>query len=155
MRTATIGKQFTFHAAHQLPHHHGLCQHLHGHSYKLEVAVTGRVSDPDGASDEGMVTDFDRIKACYKEEVEPLVEHRFLNDTLFNKVPTTLIDGPDGGKLPCALTTCENIAMWLHEVFTKALIRDPNEMGAYVRITLWETPTSYARVPADRNGVDR
>lgn len=160
MRTVTVGKQFTFHAAHQLPHHNGQCRDLHGHTYKLEVAVTGKVSDPDGASDEGMVIDFADIKAVYKEYIEPLVEHKFLNDTLFNHVPTTLIEDNEGDPpvagavLPCALTTCENIARWIHEVVTAQLVIDETVRESYIRITLWETPTSYARVPADRNGVD-
>jgi 6-pyruvoyltetrahydropterin/6-carboxytetrahydropterin synthase len=40
-RTATVRKCFTFDAAHQLPNHGGKCRHPHGHTYKVEVALTG------------------------------------------------------------------------------------------------------------------
>lgn len=154
MRIVTVGKQFTFHAAHQLPHHNGLCKDLHGHTYKLEVTITGKVNEPHGGSDEGMVIDFADIKLAYGKLIEPLVEHKFLNETLFDKIPSTLIDDPLAGTLPCALTTCENIARWIHKVLSAELLDQSAAGEQFVRVTLWETPTSFARVPADRNGVD-
>ena len=36
-----IRKQFAFEAAHVLPYHTGKCSRLHGHSYRLEVALEG------------------------------------------------------------------------------------------------------------------
>jgi 6-pyruvoyltetrahydropterin/6-carboxytetrahydropterin synthase len=63
-----IRKQFRFEAAHVLPHHPGKCSRLHGHSYRLEVAVSGPLQ-PSGPA-QGMV-------------VERL-DHASLNDVMPN-----------------------------------------------------------------------
>lgn len=162
MRTVTVGKSFDFHASHVLPNHNGKCARLHGHTYKVEVRYTGYVKDPCGESDEGMVIDFQTIKDVYKEYVEPHVEHQHLNDTLLRWLPHTLVSSDpndkDASQVPAALTTCENIARWVHSVFHEKLITDrlaPSAHGQYVRVVVWETPTSFAVVPADRNGVEQ
>jgi 6-pyruvoyltetrahydropterin/6-carboxytetrahydropterin synthase len=158
MRLATISKRFTFHAAHRLPNHAGMCRGLHGHSYVLEVAVTGRVKDADGSSSEGMVIDFQELKAIYASRIEPRVEHQFLNETLRGFVPETDREEVDvrtygdadertitGAGTP--LTTAENIATWIHDVFVAAL--EPATVGGpitNVQVTLWETPTSSATI---------
>ena len=36
-----VGKQFSFDASHQLVGHFGKCANLHGHTYKVEVVLTG------------------------------------------------------------------------------------------------------------------
>ena len=48
-----VRRRFDFEAAHRLPRHPGKCRELHGHSYRLVVAVE-RPVDPDS----GMVIDF-------------------------------------------------------------------------------------------------
>lgn len=122
-----VGKTFSFDAAHQLPNHEGKCRRLHGHTYKLEVEVEGLVKEPVGEaprSDEGMVIDFSILKAIFKEHIEPLVDHQFLNETI-----------------PVPVTTCEMIATWIRDTF---LLHLPEAMPVTVR--LWETPTSYAEI---------
>lgn len=128
-----VSKQFSFHAAHQLPNHNGQCRRLHGHTYQLELMVRGitkPVRPEDPRSDEGMVLDFSELKAIYKDRIEPLVEHQCLNETLSH--------------LP--VTTCEQIAWWIHSVFHDALTQRADEFGGIsdVGVRLWETPTSYA-----------
>lgn len=73
---AEVVRTFRFDAAHRLPHvpagHR--CANLHGHSYRVDVHVTGPVDEQTG-----WVIDFGRIK----ELVEPLLsqlDHRCLND---------------------------------------------------------------------------
>ena len=55
-----VGKQFSFDAAHQLVGHFGKCANLHGHTYKVEVVLTGSIND--SGSSEGMVVDFYHVK---------------------------------------------------------------------------------------------
>jgi 6-pyruvoyltetrahydropterin/6-carboxytetrahydropterin synthase len=125
MPSATISKSFEFHAAHQLPNHGGACRELHGHTYRLRVEVSGKIKPANGAPDEGMVLDFSAIKRCYRDWVEPLVEHRFLNETLRDVVE---------------VTTAENLAVWMQGVFE-------DRLGRACSIELWETPSSSVRVP--------
>lgn len=146
---ATIAKRFTFHAAHRLPHHDGPCRDLHGHSYVLEVAVTGRVKAPNGDPDEGMVLDFTELKRIYAEKVEPFVEHKFLNETLVGRLVTTVVEHAMDVSIPPydePLTTCENIAMWIHGEFSNELVNGHLLPQRQVTVRLWETPTSFAEV---------
>lgn len=152
--TATVCKSFTFSAAHHLPHHDGLCRGQHGHTYKLEVMVTGAILEPvieDPVSPEGMVVDFNEIKTAYREIIEPLVEHKDLNVTMEGLLPKVYVEDEDAWY---PLTTCENLVTWMYWALQEALI-DTGVIGEhYLRVRLWEGPTSYAQLPADRNGVD-
>lgn len=127
---AKVAKEWTFHAAHQLPNHDGACQRLHGHSYKLEVSVSGWVKPANGDPDEGMVLDFGVLKDIYMGEVEPFVEHQDLNVTLAGV---------------CPLTTSENVAGWMLRIFHEALSRREIKFEA-LSVKLWETPTSHVEV---------
>lgn len=127
-----VAKIFDFHAAHKLPKHDGQCRDLHGHTYKLEVIVDGLLQEPNETwnPEEGMVLDFGRLKEIWKEHLEPLVEHKYLNETLENIVP---------------VTTCEMMATWFRDTFFHHL--SDTETGPFVvHVRLWETPTSYAEV---------
>lgn len=133
---ATIAKHFTFAASHQLPNHDGPCHDLHGHTYKLEVMVTGRVRQPlqEPAPNEGMVLDFAELKRVYAEHIEPRVDHKHLNDTLIDVLPHAA-----AGPVP----TSENIAAWIWSVFN-GVLREPVLPERRITIRLWESPTSYA-----------
>ena len=69
---------FTFEAAHRLDWHPGKCRNLHGHSYRLDVSVSGPL---DG---NGVVVDFDELAAVVRREVIDRWDHRDLNDVLDN-----------------------------------------------------------------------
>jgi 6-pyruvoyltetrahydropterin/6-carboxytetrahydropterin synthase len=109
-----IRKQFPFEAAHSLPHHQGKCARVHGHSYLLEVAISGPLHK-DGPA-RGMVEDFDALEALVTTEVIEPLDHRPLND---------LIDNP----------TAEEIVLW-------AWRRLEGRLPALDELVLWETPTS-------------
>lgn len=133
-----IAKDFDFHASHILPDHRGACSRLHGHTYKLRIAVSGDPQPVDGRSTGGMVTDFGVLKRVYKLKIEPVVEHQDLNETLV-----------DPGTIPAS--TCEHIALWIARVvaYDLAQLSDEANPSGRVRfeyVQLWETPTSFALV---------
>lgn len=79
-------KEFTFEAAHRLPHvpvDHK-CARLHGHSYVVRVHVRG---DIDPAS--GMVMDFADIKAAVNPLVIDRLDHYYLNEVEGLENPTS------------------------------------------------------------------
>lgn len=89
-----IIKKFTFDAAHRLWNIHwneqknkevyGKCTNLHGHTYKLEVVISG------GNATSGMVMNFRDLSQIVKEEVIERYDHAYLNDLPeFVGVPTT------------------------------------------------------------------
>ena len=60
-----VSKEFTFDAAHHLFHYEGKCKSLHGHTYHLQIAVSGYLDE------RGMTYDFGDLKSIYKDHLEP------------------------------------------------------------------------------------
>lgn len=87
-----IFKVFTIEAAHRLPHLPAShkCSRLHGHSFRIELHVSGPVS-----AREGWVQDFAELSAAFKPLFDRL-DHHYLNE-----IPG--LDNP----------TSENLARWL------------------------------------------
>ncbi len=94
---ARLDVEVYFAAAHRLPRYEGPCFRMHGHNYRLFVAVEGEV---DPAT--GMVADFGVVQALVREHVLARVDHRTLNDILENP-------------------TAENIARWAYEALAPHL----------------------------------
>jgi 6-pyruvoyltetrahydropterin/6-carboxytetrahydropterin synthase len=111
-----IRKHFRFEAAHVLPYHPGKCARLHGHSYRLEVALRGPLQT-DGPA-RGMIDDFDTIKRIVRTEVIDVLDHQSLNELIANP-------------------TAEHIAMWIWE-------RLLPQLPGLDEVTVWETATSAA-----------
>lgn len=81
---ATVSKRFTFDAAHRLdrlpPDHK--CHRMHGHTYEVELVVTGEVDD------NGFVIDYADIAEMWAPLHEKL-DHRILNEVPGLEIPST------------------------------------------------------------------
>ena len=112
----TVSKQFSFEAAHSLPHlpvgHK--CRNIHGHSYVVEIYCTGPLDE------RGFVMDFAELSAAMKPLVERL-DHQNLNDVL-----------------PVA-STAENLGAWIMEQLTP-------QLPMLSRVDVRETARTCARV---------
>ena len=95
-----IWKEFTFEAAHHLPHvpDEHKCRRLHGHSFRVEVRVRG---DTDPRL--GWVMDFGELKAAWRP-LHDTLDHHYLNE-----VPG--LDNP----------TSEVLARWIWQRLAPAL----------------------------------
>ncbi|MDQ1909748.1 6-carboxytetrahydropterin synthase QueD [Paenibacillus sp. GD4] len=129
-RDVLVSKEFTFDSAHHLHCYEGKCQSLHGHTYKLQVVMRGKVDE------RGITIDFADIKRIAKERVIDRLDHRYLNEVL-----------------PPMNTTAENMVVWMYEQLEAAL-KDEGLFPAIrlEEVRLWETPTSYAAVTASMMG---
>ena len=80
-----IFKEFSFEAAHRLPNVPAdhKCARLHGHSFRVEVHVTGPVG-----SETGWVMDFAEIKRAFQPLVAQL-DHHYLNEIEGLENPTS------------------------------------------------------------------
>ncbi|MGE0131503.1 MAG: 6-carboxytetrahydropterin synthase QueD [Blastocatellales bacterium] len=87
-----VFKIFSIEAAHRLPHvpPDHKCGRLHGHSFKVEIHVRGKVG-----SETGWVMDFADIKQAFQPIFEQL-DHRYFNE----------IEGLEN-------PTSENLARWI------------------------------------------
>lgn len=113
-----ITQSFRFEAAHFLPNvptgHR--CLRVHGHSYKVDVSVTGPV-----LAERGWVVDFYDVEAAFAPLLDTLDHH------LLNEVPG--LENP----------TAEHIAMWIWERLKPAL-------PGLVSVRVHETELSSATV---------
>jgi len=87
-----LRRTFQFEAAHLLPHlpETHKCRRLHGHSFQVEIVVTGEV-DPKF----GWVMDYADVKAAFKPLWDRL-DHYYLNEVKGLENPTS-----------------ENLAIWI------------------------------------------
>jgi 6-pyruvoyltetrahydropterin/6-carboxytetrahydropterin synthase len=105
-------QEFRFEAAHRLPRVPAghKCAQLHGHSYRIEVAVSGHVNE-----ETGWFIDYQRLHDAWAPLVAQL-DHHYLNDIRGLENPTS-----------------EILARWLWDQFALAL---PN---ALERVIVFET----------------
>lgn len=85
----TLTRRFTFEACHHLPFYDGACHRLHGHSYKMEVTVTGDVITDKENPKCGMIIDFKDLNKLVNDVVISKYDHQDLN--LFFSNPTAEI----------------------------------------------------------------
>ncbi|EER47132.1 6-pyruvoyltetrahydrobiopterin synthase [Actinobacillus minor NM305] len=132
-----IAKEFSFDMAHMLDGHDGKCQNLHGHTYKLQVEVTGNLH-LEGAK-RGMVMDYSDLKALVKQHILDPMDHAFIYDLQSDKetkVAQLLMDLDSKVYGIPSRTTAEEMAKYIFEKLAN--------VGLPVSlIRLWETPTSY------------
>ncbi|MDH5634156.1 MAG: 6-carboxytetrahydropterin synthase QueD [Gammaproteobacteria bacterium] len=95
-----IFKIFTVEAAHHLPNvpEDHKCRRLHGHSFRIEIHVSGPVGE-----ETGWVLDFADIKTAFEPLYQQL-DHHYLNE----------IEGLEN-------PTSENIARWIWQHLKPAL----------------------------------
>lgn len=148
-----------FAAAHNLTQHEGGCWNLHGHNYRVEVAVTGPLQE-EGPS-RGMVIDFSDIKDIYKSKIHTKLDHAYILaenkpdwylaftklycDFMGSSVEQaeTVIDGLLGkvAHLPIVETTAECMSEWIANEMQEHM---PDDV-LIVWLKLYETETSYAQ----------
>jgi len=106
---------FGVEASHQLPRapEDSPCRRLHGHSWRIELAVAGPV-DPDS----GWLLDYHAIEAAWKPLREAL-DHRHLNEVEGLSNPTS-----------------ENLAVWIWSRLSEPL------GSLLLRVTVHETCTA-------------
>lgn len=79
MPTMVVEKEVRFESAHLLPYYDGPCRNLHGHSYRLVLAVEGKVEPKSG-----ILVDFYELEEIVQKEVLDQVDHKYLNDFIEN-----------------------------------------------------------------------
>jgi 6-pyruvoyltetrahydropterin/6-carboxytetrahydropterin synthase len=117
---------FKFECCHSLEENYfGKCSNLHGHSYKMTVAVKGDIDNLTG-----FVIDFAKLKDIVNEIIISKVDHTNLNESMREHFSLR------------GNTTCENmiIAFWwaldhiISETYSNLTLDE---------ISLWETENNY------------
>lgn len=126
-----VAKRIDFCYGHRLLDYDGVCRHLHGHNAVAEIEVETAALDG-----RNMVVDFRDIKRIVKAWIDDNLDHRMIlrhDDPMVGPLraagePLFLLDSNP---------TAERLAQLLFET-CRAL-----ELPV-VRVTLWETPSSWA-----------
>jgi 6-pyruvoyltetrahydropterin/6-carboxytetrahydropterin synthase len=127
----SVTKRIEFCYGHRLLDYEGMCRHPHGHNAVAEIEIQADALDA-----RNMVADFGDIKRIVKGWVDREIDHRMIlrrDDPLVQSLevlgePVYLLDSNP---------TVERIAQLLYDV--------SREQGLpVVRVTVWETPTSWA-----------
>jgi len=146
MSVIRITKEFKFEMAHALLGYDGPCKNIHGHSYKLNVTVKGKIKNSTTDSDEGMVVDFGVIKKI----VNDLIVHKYDHALVLNekmKIDFTQFDFMQKLILVPFQPTCENLLIHYADLIKTQL---PSNLTLH-NLFLRETPTSYAEWFAEDN----
>jgi len=138
----TISREYWFSAAHRIEGH-PKCGRLHGHNYKVTVAIQSH-----SLPDNGMLIDYSELDAICKPIIESL-DHRYLssisnmrNDDPYGRIATLRGDAVE---LHVPASTGEHIAEFLWKRFWDALQESQCrcERGE-LSVTVSETPKSTA-----------
>jgi 6-pyruvoyltetrahydropterin/6-carboxytetrahydropterin synthase len=127
----SVTKRLEFCYGHRLLDYDGICQHPHGHNAVAEIEVRAATLDR-----RNMVCDFSDIKRLVKGWIDKELDHRMLlrhDDPLVAALqqlgePVFLVDSNP---------TAERIARLIFDYAASQGL-------PVVRVTVWETPTSYA-----------
>ncbi len=129
--------------AHALLGYDGPCKNIHGHSYRLELTVSGVPLKVEGHPKLGMVMDFGELKSI----VQNVVLNEFDHSTVLNE-KSGLADSPEinsiFGKVILVpyQPTCENL---LIDIRQRILDKLPKNISLE-KIRLHETATSFAEI---------
>lgn len=127
----SVTKRIEFCYGHRLLDYDGMCKHPHGHNAVAEIEIQASALDA-----RNMVADFGDIKRIVKGWVDREIDHRMIlrrDDPLVASLaalgePVYLLDSNP---------TVERIAQLLFDI--------SRQQGLpVVRVTVWETPTSWA-----------
>ncbi len=114
----SIGKVFEFEACHHLGNEkiYGKCSKLHGHTYKMEIEITGMINQY------GWICDFSELKKIVSDFILNRYDHAYINE--FIEVPTA-----------------ENMIIDIYKILNNKL-KEQNLI--LKKIKLYETSTNYA-----------
>ena len=140
-----IGKVIQWDMGHRVLNHRSVCKGLHGHRYKAEICVEGKLIEEKGASEEGMVIDFADIKKVAQKFIQEELDHAFMVWDRDHEL-LEFFKSSQGHKpviVPFS-PTAENVAAYIFNKL-KDKFTDVFKTGLKLQsVKLWETPSSYA-----------
>lgn len=137
--TVRIAKQFRFECAHALMGYDGPCRNIHGHSYELEIVISGKPQFGHASVPEGMIMDFSALKAIVKYRILSLLDHKLVINEKDSATYESVKDTHAIVMLPYN-PTCEMLLIFIQGKLIQYL---PAHVKLVV-VRLRETSTAYA-----------
>lgn len=138
-----VTKEVTFDSAHMLSHYSGKCHNLHGHTYKLQVSLEGKLSS-DG-NDESMVMDFNELKQ-YMDSVVDMFDHAiiFSDKEHRSEAENALMEWADKYSMNYIVIPGKCTSECMVKYIEQQILEIVDMYEVTVGVRLWETPTSFA-----------
>lgn len=134
--------------AHTLYEYDGLCRNIHGHSYNLEVTISGEPRNEPGHPKDGMVLDFSELKTIVKSRIVDIFDHALMVNNLVPEEQMQLLRQTTNRIIVVDFQpTSENIVVYIAEILQQHLPAGVNLFS----IRLFETVTSFAEWFASDN----
>ena len=134
--------------AHTLYEYDGLCRNIHGHSYNLEVTISGEPRNEPGHPKDGMVLDFSELKTIVKSRIVDRFDHALMVNNLVPEKQMELLRQTTNRIIVVNFQpTSENIVVYIAEILQQHL---PAGVKLF-SIRLFETVTSFAEWFASDN----
>jgi len=134
--------------SHALLNYDGLCRNIHGHSYKLQITVTGEPIQDAGGPKDGMVIDFSILKKIVQEQIISKLDHSLM---INEKAPTDKLNQLgqmyERHQVVPFQPTTENLVVYIADV-VKTLLPEHIELFS---VRLFETSSSFAEWFAEDN----
>lgn len=135
----SLTKIFHFEMAHAICGYPGSCKNIHGHSYELEVTVTGDKENQNYITAPGFILDFKELKQLVTSSIIKTFDHKLiLSGSYLNQNPA--IKSQENLIVLEAEPTAENLLIYMAKILRNVL---PEEVKL-VRLRLYETKDSYA-----------
>lgn len=151
-KVTSVTKEVTFDCAHMLSGHNSLCKNLHGHTYKVQITVTGKPITEKGSST-SMVLDFKDLKKAIDDVIIDKFDHAiiFSAEKFRGQAEEELYFWARSYNLRHFImpgrSTAEEMAYYFSHAIEAHLVdgmEDCNILSCSCRV--YETPTSFAEV---------
>lgn len=137
-----VTKEFVFDMGHALFGYDGPCKDIHGHTYHLSVTVVGTPFYEPGAAKDGMVVDFNVIKAIVSEKIISDFDHALVLNKAIPDEYKAMLDKVTGKVVFLEVQpSCENLLLHFKNLIQNDFAQRGLELCS---MKLYETPTSYA-----------
>lgn len=73
-----VSRQIEWDMGHRVMNHNSKCKNLHGHRYKMEICMKGKLIEKENDSSQGMVIDFGDIKSITLTFINDVLDHGFM-----------------------------------------------------------------------------
>ena len=141
MSIIRVTKKFHFEMAHSLFEYDGVCRNIHGHSYNLEITISGKPLQQPGHPKDGMVMDFHELKMLVKQHIIETLDHALMISSLTSPEQTEALRKVTNRlNIVGFQPTTENILFHIVAILKPLL---PKNVALF-SIRLYETETSYA-----------
>lgn len=138
-----VSKQIEWDMGHRVMNHDSKCKNIHGHRYRAEIIMEGKLVKQAGSSSEGMVVDFGDIKRIATSNIHDVLDHGFM---IWDKDKILIDFFSDNIDLKHVIvpftTTAENISTWIFRQLDPLFVDTFGNGLRLYSIKLWETPKS-------------